>query len=120
MSFSTTCLRLYGIRLYAHILGITTSQLILRQLAIRNIASDTLAVAIDMAKRSDFRRPRVEAYKMIYDQAQAGFHTLKSEAIHGSLLAIRQLLLRSDEYFNPVLSVITESKIVHALPREER
>jgi FKBP12-rapamycin complex-associated protein len=62
------------------------------QVAIREAAANALAGCLLIATQRDGQF-QIEAYNMVYEQAQRGFRLNTPEAIHGSLLGYKELFL---------------------------
>lgn len=64
------------------------------QVVVREAAAELLATCFDIVSNRE-RSLRVPIYARILQEAQAGFKAGTVDAIHGSLLAYRELLLHA-------------------------
>ncbi|KAM0752153.1 FAT-domain-containing protein [Meredithblackwellia eburnea MCA 4105] len=67
------------------------------KVAIREAAADALAGCIRIALQRD-SQSRAEAFNMVFDQAQRGFKLNTPEAIHGSLLGYKELIVEGKTF----------------------
>ncbi|KAK9453987.1 armadillo-type protein [Dipodascopsis uninucleata] len=69
------------------------------KVAIRNDAEDALKACLQIIYQRDSQL-RQQWYSKIYEEAQKGFKIGSADAIHGSLLAYRELLLQAGMYMH--------------------
>ena len=84
---------------------------------IRNAAAKALRSCLVLIKHRHTRH-RVQWYCKIYEQVQAGFTSVKVEAIHGSLLIIGKLLQHTGEFMVPRFREVCNTVLKYKEHRE--